>query len=63
MDNDQFPTSPANIRADNSITVAATMGRDQLAVFSCYGATKVDVAAPGVTILSSIPGDEYLRVT
>jgi len=29
---------------------------DQLASFSCYGATSVDIGAPGVAILSTVPG-------
>lgn len=63
LDNDTFGTSPANIRADNSITVAATLGNSKLASFSNYGKEYVDVAAPGVVIESSIPGDEYLQVS
>jgi subtilisin family serine protease len=44
------------------ITVAATYDRINLASFSNYGQT-VDVAAPGVNILSSVPGNHYLRVS
>ncbi|NDG83704.1 MAG: hypothetical protein EBX52_01530 [Proteobacteria bacterium] len=62
MDNDRYPTSPANIKRDNTITVAATYGYSRLASFSNYGATMVEVAAPGVGILSSIPGNAYLTV-
>jgi subtilisin family serine protease len=62
MDNDRFPTSPANIKRDNTLTVAATYGYKRLASFSNYGATMVDVAAPGVGILSTIPGNQYLTV-
>lgn len=56
-DNDAYPVSPANIRADNSITVAATLRNRELASFSNYG-SKVDVAAPGVGISSLYPGSE-----
>lgn len=59
-DNDAFPASPANVKADNTITVAATNGYGSLAVFSNYGTKMVDVAAPGVGILSSSPGEEML---
>jgi len=62
MDNDQFPTSPANIKRDNTITVAATFDYQKLASFSNFGAKMVEVAAPGVGIQSSIPGNEYLTV-
>ena len=62
-DNDALPTSPANIKLDNTITVAATLGYKKLASFSNYGATLVEVAAPGVGIESSIPGDMHLTVS
>ncbi len=61
--NDQFPDYPANIQADNKIVVAATLGYAKLADFSNYGATKVDVAAPGVAILSSSPTNIYLHMS
>ncbi len=60
--NDEFPTSPANIRADNVITVAATYSYDFFAPFSNFGQL-VDVAAPGMLIDSSIPGNHYLEVS
>ena len=60
--NDEFPTSPANIQAANSISVAASYGRSKIATFSNFGMT-VDVAAPGVLINSAIPGSDYLRVS
>lgn len=63
MDNDQFPTSPANIKQDNTISVAATLDYKKLASFSNYGEKMVEVAAPGVGIESSIPGDQYLTVS
>jgi cell wall-associated protease len=62
-DNDSLPTAPANLKADNTIAVAASLGGESLAVFSNYGATKVEVAAPGVTIKSTIPGDQYLELS
>jgi cell wall-associated protease len=54
-DNDQFPTFPSNVRIANAISVAATNGYSSLAAFSNYGKLSVDVAAPGVAILSSVP--------
>ena len=62
-DNDKLPTSPANIKANNTLSVAATLGTEKLASFSNYGAKLVDVAAPGVVIKSSIPGNEYLELS
>ena len=63
MDNDQFPTSPANVKQDNTIAVAATLGYSKLASFSNYGNTMVEIAAPGVGIESSIPGNQHLTVS
>ncbi|MBL7714149.1 MAG: S8 family serine peptidase [Bdellovibrionales bacterium] len=62
-DNDVLPVFPAGLRETNTISVAATHGLDKLAVFSNYGKATVDVAAPGVGILSAIPGNEFLRVS
>ena len=54
-DNDQDPFYPASYDLPNIISVAATDQDDDLASFSNYGATSVDVGAPGVNIWSSIP--------
>ncbi|UCD71726.1 MAG: S8 family serine peptidase [Syntrophobacterales bacterium] len=54
-DNDTNPFYPASYDLPNIISVAATDNNDDKAPFSNYGATSVDVAAPGVSILSSIP--------
>lgn len=62
-DNDVVPTSPANVKKTNTLTVAATNGLDKLASFSNYGAEMVDVAAPGVGIESSIPGNEMIMLS
>lgn len=62
-DNDLYPDYPANIQADNKIVVAATVGYSELAEFSNYGATKVDVAAPGVAIQSTGPAQSYLHMS
>lgn len=61
--NDLYPDYPANIQADNKIVVAATNGYKELAEFSNYGATKVDVAAPGVAILSTVPTHSHLPMS
>ncbi len=62
-DNDTIPASPANVKTDNAIAVAATNGVSSLAVFSNYGQKMVEVAAPGVAIDSTVPGDERLRMS
>lgn len=63
LNNDEFPTSPTNIQADNVISVAAALEFNKLASFSNYGASMVDVAAPGVGIESTVPGNKYLQVS
>jgi subtilisin family serine protease len=59
MNTDQSPFYPANYHLNNILSVAATDNRDQLASFSDYGATSVHLAAPGVNIYSTVPGDLY----
>lgn len=64
LSNDEFGTSPANIKADNVITVGATYKNEFFAPFSNYGTKMVDIAAPGMLINSAIPGaGEYLQVS
>jgi subtilisin family serine protease len=41
------------------IAVAATTSTGGLASFSNYGATQVDIGAPGSSILSTLPGNTY----
>jgi subtilisin family serine protease len=53
--NDATPFYPASYRLPNMIVVAASDQNDALASFSNYGATTVDLAAPGVNILSTLP--------
>jgi subtilisin family serine protease len=50
--NDVSPLYPACYTSANIITVAATDQNDTLASFSNFGTTCVDLAAPGVNILS-----------
>ena len=52
------PLYPACFEIPNIMTVAATDNRGKLAVFSNYG-SKVDVAAPGMNIYSSMPNNQY----
>ncbi|HIJ74837.1 MAG TPA: S8 family serine peptidase, partial [Candidatus Hydrogenedentes bacterium] len=56
-DNDNPSTSnyPSSYTLDNIIAVAASDSRDQFAPFSHWGAASVDLAAPGVDILSTVP--------
>jgi subtilisin family serine protease len=58
-DNDSTPSYPSGYDSPNIIAVAATDHNDNLASFSNYGVTSVDLAAPGVSIYSSIPIFSY----
>jgi subtilisin family serine protease len=59
MNNDIYAFYPANHNVPNVIAVAATDDADYLAWFSNYGSTTVDLAAPGVGILSTVIGNGY----
>ncbi|UUO05366.1 S8 family serine peptidase [Blastopirellula sp. J2-11] len=61
--NDVTPQYPASYGLDNVISVAATDHNDQLAGFSNYGASSVDIAAPGVGIVSTITRGRYLSLS
>lgn len=51
-DNDQLPHYPSNYNLDNVISVAALTRTDELADFSNFGRTTVDLGAPGEEIYS-----------
>jgi len=57
--NDIFPHYPANYSGQHIISVAATDASDGKAGFSSFGATTVHLGAPGVSILSTEPGNTY----
>ena len=57
--NDSIAMYPANYDVPNNISVAATNDYDNLASFSNYGASTVHIGSPGVSILSTVPGDAY----
>jgi subtilisin family serine protease len=52
INNDINPLNPASFNLDNIVAVAATTRADQIANWSSYGATTVDLGAPGEEILS-----------
>ena len=52
-DNDANPFYPCDLPLANIVCVAATNANDTLAPFSNWGATTVDLAAPGDNILSA----------
>ncbi|MBE3574316.1 MAG: PKD domain-containing protein [Firmicutes bacterium] len=60
--NDATPHYPSSYDSPNIIAVAATMQNDEPASYpgwwsTCYGATSVDLFAPGGYILSTVPPD------
>ena len=61
--NDKLYDFPASIRATNKIVVAATLGYNELAEFSNFGARTVDVAAPGVAIQSTGTNQTYVHMS
>jgi subtilisin family serine protease len=56
---DASPSYPASIKYDNVLTVAATDQNNNLASFSNYGVSTVDIAAPGVSIISTYTSNRY----
>lgn len=58
-DNDVEENYPSNYEVESLVAVAAIGNNDKLAYFSSFGAKKVHIAAPGLGILSTIPGNKY----
>ncbi|HEU4769584.1 MAG TPA: S8 family serine peptidase [Pyrinomonadaceae bacterium] len=53
--NDLVPHFPSSFEAPNVVAVAATNSVDNMTSFSHFGATSVDLAAPGAGVLSTTP--------
>jgi subtilisin family serine protease len=58
-DNDVTPFYPASFDSPNILSVTAIDNQGNLASLSNFGATSVDISAPGVNILSTFPGNSY----
>jgi subtilisin family serine protease/putative cell wall-binding protein len=58
-DTDDVPRYPASFDLPNVVSVAAVDNTGALASFSNHGAMSVDLGAPGVGILSTVPQDSY----
>ncbi len=56
-------TTPAGFELPNIISIAASDENDELAHFSNYGTSLVDLAAPGVDIYSTYPGNTYVNMS
>jgi subtilisin family serine protease len=59
VNTDVTPNLPSSIGLDNVISVAATDALDNRASWSNYGVSSVDLAAPGVSILSTSVSGGY----
>ena len=59
LDNDAQPRFPSSYDVATILAVAASDSSDLLPAWSNYGATSVDLAAPGVNVLSTRSGDSY----
>ncbi|WP_432663363.1 S8 family serine peptidase [Wukongibacter baidiensis] len=58
-----FPLYPAAYNSENIISVASTNKDGNLSIFSNYGENLVQVAAPGEEILSTLPGNNYGKMS
>ena len=58
-DNDKTASYPSNYNNANVIAVASITSSGALSSFSSYGATTVDIGAPGSGIFSTLPGNSY----
>lgn len=61
--NDVTAMYPANLDVPSNISVAATTNSDALAYFSNYGASLVQIAAPGMDIVSTVPGGVFKQLS
>ncbi|AOE49532.1 S8 family serine peptidase [Kangiella sediminilitoris] len=59
VDNDQFDSWPANYDVPNVMSIASTTSTDAMSSFSQWGATTVDMGAPGSSIYSTVTGNDY----
>lgn len=62
-DNDANASYPASYDVANVVSVAAIDQDQNVAYFSNYGATSVDIAAPGVSIRSTYPNNRYANLS
>jgi serine protease len=59
LDSDFARSYPAKYTLDNILVVAASNSSGSLASWSDYGATQVDIVAPGQSIYSTLPHNRY----
>jgi subtilisin family serine protease len=58
-DNDVIPSYPASFALPNILSVASSDHNDSQSAFSNFGLNSVHLAAPGSSILSTLPGGGY----
>lgn len=58
-DNDASPSYPASYTHDSVLAVASTTSSNALSSFSNFGASSVDIAAPGSSIISTYLSNDY----
>jgi subtilisin family serine protease len=59
VDSSALNSYPAEYNLANIIVVGSTTSVGGMALFSNYGATTVDVMAPGASVVSTLPGNRY----
>jgi subtilisin family serine protease len=57
--NDLTPLYPGSFDLDNVISVTSITSSESMSDFSNYGPTSVDLGAPGASILSTAPDNQY----
>ena len=62
-DNDATASYPASYNSPNIVSVASTTSTDGLSSFSNWGATTVDLGAPGSNIYSTWPSNTYNTIS
>lgn len=61
--NDRTHNDPSDITLDNIIAVGSHDSSGGKSYFSNYGKISIDVFAPGSSILSTVPGNKYSRLS
>ncbi len=59
INNDDTPMYPANLNLPNVISVAASDGNNRLTEWAQFGASSVDITAPGVNLKTTTAGGGY----
>jgi serine protease len=62
-DTSRLRSYPASYDLPNIISVAATDASGKLASYSNFGKTSVDIAAPGSSVLSTLPNGKYGKMS